>query len=66
MSPVLEGLINDAGLTANGRTTCSVILTKVRIQSHEGQRSLLWILTFVRMTRWGGDDGDWFARAEPS
>jgi hypothetical protein len=27
-----------------------VILTKVRIQDQAGRRSLLWILTFVRMT----------------
>jgi len=28
----------------------TVILTTVRIQSHKGRRSWLWILTFVRMT----------------
>jgi hypothetical protein len=27
-----------------------VILTKVRIQSHVVQRTLPWVLTFVRMT----------------
>ncbi|RZL19255.1 MAG: hypothetical protein EOP64_10795 [Sphingomonas sp.] len=32
------------------RIVPSVILTKVRIQSHEGCQLLLWILTFVRMT----------------
>ena len=31
-------------------TASSVILTKVRIQSHVRQRWLPWILTFVRMT----------------
>jgi hypothetical protein len=28
----------------------SVILTKVRTQSHEDQRGVPWVLTFVRMT----------------
>jgi hypothetical protein len=48
MSPVLEGLINDPGLTANGVEWASIPTPS------------------VILTKWGGDDGDWFARAEPA
>jgi hypothetical protein len=43
------------GALVGGRTRHphSVILTKVRIQSHKLQRPLPWILTFVRMTGFG-------------
>ena len=39
-------------------TPPSVILTNVRIQRYRGQRSWLWALTFVRVTKWGDEEGD--------
>ena len=35
-----------------------VILTKVRIQGYRGQHFWLWALTFVRVTKWGDEEGD--------
>jgi hypothetical protein len=56
------------GLVAGGRgrasfvfaldTPPSVILTKVRIQGYPGQHFWLWALTFVRVTKWGDEEGD--------
>ena len=35
-----------------------VILTKVRIQGYGRRRFWLWALTFVRVTKWGDEEGD--------
>ncbi|RMB36817.1 hypothetical protein C8J47_0394 [Sphingomonas sp. PP-F2F-G114-C0414] len=43
---------HEAAVNAVAIMRATVILTKVRIQSHEGRQPSLWILTFVRMTEW--------------
>ncbi|VVT28932.1 hypothetical protein SPHINGO391_510022 [Sphingomonas aurantiaca] len=45
--PLIQGVLSKGRASFSAQ---SVILTKVRIQSHEGHPRLLWILTFVRMT----------------
>ena len=42
---------HEAAADAVAIMRAAVILTKVRIPSHEGRQPLLWILTFVRMTK---------------